>query len=191
VSSEVFPNVPNGLFSGLRAITSQNYTEANVKNGLQYEAASVVTSLAPGANLDVIFITGNKPVIVKGRNVKFNGLQLSIRVYRAPAYTGGTPISAFNFNDISPIATTVTILGGTTVSDPGVEFGAPTYELGSSGGKDAPAATSSVLGLERILRPNTVYLQRTTNTDATTQLVASSFTWYEGPPDLPLTGPLP
>ena len=191
MASEVFPNVPNGLFSGTRAITSQNYTEANVKNGLQFEAASAITSLAVAGFLDVIFITGSKPVIVKGRNIKFNGLLLSVRVYRAPTYTGGTPLSAFNLNDIAPIASTVTILGGAVVTNVGTEFGAPTFEIGSSGGKDAPASTYSVSGIERILRPNTTYLQRTLNIDVAVQSVCSALTWYEGPTDLPITGPLP
>jgi len=191
MAREVWPGLPDGLFSGTRATTIQNYTEANVKNGVQFEISSPVTSLAAGANLDVIFITGSKPVIIKGRTIKFNGVFLTTRVYRDPSYTGGTPVTPFNLNDINPVDTTVQVISGATVSSPGTEFGAPTYEIGSSGIGNVQISTYSTQGIERELRPNTVYLQRTTNGDGTAQSVTGALTWYEGAPDLPLTGPLP
>jgi hypothetical protein len=191
VASEVWPNVPNGLFSGTRAMTVQGYIEANVKNGVQYESSSPVTLLGAGANIDTIFITGSKPVIIKDRIVKFNGVFLTTKVYRAPAYTGGTPRVSYNLNDITPVVSTVQIIGGATVTDVGTEFGAATYDIGSTGIGNVQISTYSATGVERILRPNTVYLQRITNEDAAAQSVAGTLTWYEGVTDLPLTGPLP
>lgn len=191
MAREVWPGLPDGLFSGLRAETIQNYVEANVKNGLQFESSSAPVSLAAAGNIDTIFITGNKPVIIKSRTVKFNGILLVTRVFRAPTYTGGTPATFYNLNDIGPVASTVTILGGATVTGTGTEFGAPTYDIGSSGLGNVQISTYSTTGVERVLRPNTVYLQRITNGDASAQLVSGALTWYEGAPDLPLTGPLP
>lgn len=191
MATEVFPGLPVGLFNGNRAITQQNYTEANVKNGSQFELSSAPVSLSAGANLDLVFITGNVPVIIKGRTVKFNGILLTTRVYRAPTYTGGAPVTPFNLNDINPNATTVQILAGATVTSPGIEFGAPTYEIGSAGLGNVQISTYSTLGVERVLRPNTVYLQRTTNDDTSAQLVTGALTWYEGFTDLPITGPFP
>lgn len=191
MAREVWPGLPDGLFSGTRAETIQNYTEANVKNGLQFESSSPVTSLAAAGNADTIFITGSKPVIIKSRTVKFNGILLVTRVFRAPTYTGGTPVTFYNLNDIGPVASTVTILSGATVTSAGTEFGSPTYDIGSSGIGNVQISTYSTTGVERVLRPNTVYLQRITNNDVAAQLVSGSLTWYEGTPDLPLTGPLP
>lgn len=191
MASEVFPGLPNGLFAALRAITTQGYTEGNVKNGVQFEISSPPVSLGAAGNLDTIFITGSKPVLIKGRSVKFNGVLLTTRVYRAPTYTGGTPATVYNLNDINPVATSVLVLTGATVTGVGVEFGAPTYDIGSVGIGGSSISTYATTGIERALRPNTVYLQRITNDDGSAQLVSGSLTWYEGNFDLPLTGPLP
>ncbi len=192
MAREVWPHVPDGLFSGTRAITYQNYVEANVKNGVQFEVSAPPVSLAALAFRDTIFITGSKAVIIKERSVKFNGVLLETHVYRAPEYSGGTPATIYNLNDINPVATTVTVLGGATVTNVGIEFGAPTYDIGSTGIGTVQVSTLSIGGAERVLRPNTVYLQRITNMDASaSQLVTGALTWYEGPTDLPLTGPLP
>lgn len=184
--AELWPYVPYGLYLGTRAMTQQGYTEANVKNGLQFESSSGHVVLTPGATHDVIFITGAKPVIIKGRQIKFNGILLSTRVYRDPIYTGGTPVTPFNMNDINPEATTVQLLSGATITDPGTEFGAPTFELGSSGIGNEQISVYNFTGVERILRPNTVYLQRTTNLDASNQTIVGVLTWYEGTPDFPV-----
>lgn len=191
MASEVWPGLPDGLFSGMRAMTSQSFIEANVKNGRVFEASSAPVSLAAAGNLDIILITGNTPVIVKDRKIKFNGVLLTTRIFRAPTYTGGSLLTAYNLNDTSSAVSSVQILGGVAVSATGTEFGAPTYEIGSSGLGSSQLSTFSTPGTERILRPNTVYLQRTTNGDATPYLVSGALIWYEGPIDLPLTGPLP
>lgn len=183
--SELWPFVPYGLYLGTRAITQQNYVEANVKNGVQFESSSGHVVLAAGANHDVVFITGDKPVIIKGRIMKFNGVLLSTRIYRAPTYTGGTPAAVYNLNDIDPVASTVQLLFGATVTDAGTEFGAPTFELGSSGLGNEQTSVYSFSGIERVLRPNTAYLQRTTNLDGVNQTIVGSLTWYEGTPDFP------
>lgn len=191
MAREVWPNVPDGLFSGTRAMTQQNYVEANVKNGVQFEVAAPPLSLGGGLSRDTIFITGSKPVIIKDRFVKFNGILLETHIYRAPTYTGGTPATIYNLNDINPVATTVQVLTGATVTNVGTEFGAPTYDIGSAGIGNVQLSTYSLSGAERILRPDTTYLQRILNADIAAQLITGYLTWYEGEPDLPLTGPLP
>ncbi len=178
--------IPTGSFTGNRAITAQSYTEANVKNGVQYEVSALNSAVAAAGNVDVIFITGSKPVIVKARQLTFNGLAAVARVYRAPTYTGGTPISTYNLNDRNPVASTVTVLTGATVTAVGTEFGAPTYMLGTTAGVgQAVTTTFSVAGQERILRPNTTYMLRLTNTSANPQDFTSYLSWYEGGTDLP------
>lgn len=179
--------IPTGAFSGLRAITFQNYVEANVKNGVQYEISSDNLSLANGANIDVIFTTGANPVVIKNRLVKFNGTHLTTRVYRAPTYTGGTITPYFNLNDRNPVAGSVVIRTGATVTVVGTEFGAPTFDIGSAGQGNSSLSTYSTLGIERLLAPNTTYLQRITNDSGAAQEVSSYLTWFEGNTDLPLS----
>lgn len=178
--------IPPGAFAGTRALTFQNYIEANVKNGVQYEISSDNLSVANGGNIDVIFTTGANPIVIKNRLVKFNGTHLTTRVYRTPAYTGGSITPYFNLNDRNPVAGTVVIRTGVTVTAPGTEFGAPTYDVGSAGQGNSSLSTYSTLGIERLLAPNTTYLQRITNDSGATQEIASYLTWYEGQTDLPL-----
>lgn len=186
VARDAWPNVPKGLYSGTRAVTQQSYTEANVKNGVQFEVSSPHATLAAGASQDVIFITGDVPVLIKGRFLKFNGVLLSTNVYRAPTYTGGTPVTVYNLNDRFPVPSTVQVLSGPTVSNVGTQFGATTYDLGSTGLGNEQLSVYSTPGVERVLRPNTTYLLRITNLDGDSQIVTSSLTWYEGETDFPL-----
>lgn len=178
--------IPSGAFAGTRALTFQNYIEANVKNGVQYEISSDTLSLANLSSIDVIFTTGANPVVIKNRLVKFNGTHLTTRVYRTPTYTGGSIAPYFNLNDRNPIAGTVVIRSGATVTAPGTEFGAPTYDIGSAGQGNSSLSTYATLGIERLLAPNTTYLQRITNDSGAAQEVSSYLTWFEGGTDLPL-----
>jgi hypothetical protein len=108
-------------------------------------------------------------------------------VYRAPTYTGGTIVPYFNMSDINPIAGGVTIRSGATVTVPGTEFGAPTYDIGSTNVGNTSVSTYAVQGIERVLRPNTTYLLRVTNDSPAIQRVVSYLTWYEGGLDFPST----
>lgn len=180
--------MPVGLFAGTRAITVQNYIEANVKNGVQYEISANVAALGIGANIDTIFTTGAKPVVIKSRIVKFNGTSLATRVYRAPTFTGGTIAPYFNLNDRNPVTGSVVVRSGATVSAPGVEFGAPTFDIGSDGQGNSSLSTYAVTGIERLLAPNTTYLQRVTNDSPAIQRVSTYLTWFEGDTDLPVGG---
>lgn len=172
-------------FRGLRALVTMSYTEANIKNGLQFEASGLAATLATGANFDVEFQTGVKPVIVKGRQISFTGTQITATVFEAPTTSGGTAVTAYNMNRINPVATTCTIKTGVTVTATGTQISAPTYGIGSAGNGNNVRGTFAIDGAERILKPNTKYLLRITNNDAATQKAAAVFSWYEGTPDLP------
>lgn len=175
-------------FVGLRAPTIQFYTEANVKNGLQFEASFDNPGVeATTGQVNAIFITGAKPVIVKARIIDFTGKKIRASVYRTPTYTGGTPIPIYNLNDIGPVTTTVSVLSGATITAPGTQFGAPNTVYGSDLQGNSVQGTFAVTGQERILRPNTTYLLRIENLGDTPSNIAGYLTWYEGEPDLPAT----
>lgn len=178
---------PAGLFVGLRAMTTQSYTEANVKNGLQFECGTTINTIAAGANLDILFITGAKPVIVKSRSISFSGAGIVATVYEGTTTSAaGSTLAVSNLSRINPIPTTATVTQGPTVTAIGNLISAPNSAVGSTTQGQNILGTFSVGGAERVLKPNTTYLLRVNNTDSSSAKVAVYFSWYEGTPDLPL-----
>lgn len=176
---------PPGAFTGTRALTTQSYTEANVKLGTQFETASLNSSLSAGANFDIIVKTGALPITVKSRQIAFTGTGMTARVYKGTSYAGGTPVAVFNLSDRVANPSTVTVLSAPTISSVGTEFGAPTFGIGTEGSGNRPVSTYSVPGIERSLAANSTYLLRITNDDIASQKVSAYLTFYEGNTDLP------
>lgn len=178
-----------GIFSGTKAFVTQSYVEANAKNGLQYEYSGIGTlAKSPDAGYitNAILKTGAKPVIIKAREIRFNGVGVTAQVFEAPTYTGGTAQPIYNLSRLNPAPTTVQVLTGITLTADGTEISAPTYGVGGTGVGNSTVGTFAVQGAERILKPNTSYLLRITNRDtAAAATVATYATWYEGTPDLP------
>lgn len=186
VVNEAARGFPDGVFTGLRATTVQGYIEANVKNGTQFEFSALVPSLAPAATVGTIMVTGAKPVIIKDRQLRFDGEQITAQVFRTPTYTGGVAQPIYNLTDISPQATTVSIVSGATITANGTEVGAPTYAIGSTSPGASTSASYATNGSERVLRPNTAYLLLVTNSGTDTTKISAYITWFEGTPDFPL-----
>lgn len=179
--------IPADAFIGQAAMTVQSYTEANVKNGLQFEYSfDAVAVTATTGKVSAIFLTGTKPVIVKARIIDFTGKKIRARVFRAPVYTGGTPNTPYNLNDTVISPSTVSVISGATISNDGVEFGAPNTIYGSDLQGNSVQGTFAVTGQERILRPMTAYHLMIENLGDTTSNISGYLTWYEGRTDLPL-----
>jgi len=66
-------SAPKGAYEGVRAITTQTYTEANSKLGAEHEGSTLLIAVAGGAENDTIFLTGAKTVSLKGRVIGFTG----------------------------------------------------------------------------------------------------------------------
>lgn len=177
---------PSGLFSGLRAITMQNFIEANVKNGVQYEVSAFNPAVAAGANSDVIIVTGTKPIIIKAREVQFTGAKIELHGYVNPVFTGGGNIPYYNLNTRNPVTGQALFKAGMTVTSVGTEVMAPTYGLGSAVAGPSTSSSVRVSGSERLLAANSTFLFRTTNTDIAAQAISTYATWFEGDTDLPL-----
>lgn len=178
---------PAGLFTGLRAMTVQNYVEANVKNGLQFEFGTQAMTVAASANMDVLFVTGSKSVIIKDRAVSFNGAGVTAVVYESPTVsTNGTALFVGNLSRIAPQATTIAAYQGPTITSVGTQISAPNASIGSTAQGQSVVGTFSTGGAERILKSNTSYLLRITNNDTSSCKISAYVTWYEGTPDLPL-----
>ena len=177
---------PTGTYEGLRAITAQSYTEVNVKTGSQFEASLFRPALGAAGTVAVAIITGDKPVIMKAVQISLDGSGVTLQIFKDPAYSAGNSVDIFNLTEINPMATTVTMTDDVTVTDPGTEIAAPLYYIGSTQPGVGSGGTSGVVGLERVLEPNSVYLIRATSRDTAAQDVSNYMTWYEGEPDLPL-----
>ena len=181
--------IPGEAFKGLRAITSQSYTEANVKNGVQWEIGLYNAALPSLGVSDIIVITGSIPILLKGRALRFDGLGIFTSTFESPEYTGGTPLPFYNLNHRNQAVPEVQILGGATVTDDGTKLSSDKYFLGSTiAGNNVSASEGfEATGEEFLFDANTTYLFKITSIDgADAQRVFSYVTWYEGDTDLPI-----
>lgn len=190
---------------GLRALTVQFYTEANVKNGLQFSASTYFTGLAAGTTVDIIVVTGDTPVIVKAQYIAVRDTDSDILSdwYLNPTYSGGANITLgiYNQTEISPQPTTITLFGPTptnaaagdftlnastkpTITAVGTKIQPTIATLGTSSIGGGHNSRNTLVGLEQVLAPNSVYLYRRTVRSAVGAMFGFS-TWYEGSPDLP------
>lgn len=184
-------DAPKGLYTGSAAITTQPYTEANVKNGLQFylrAAWPLADVIVAGASRKIRVSTGVKPVIVKLREVAYVAEQLTLNLFSAPVgVSGGTPLTIHNYNRVNGVASTVTATKNVTTTSDGTPFdaGDPEYFFGSA---NAPQRQSSAIafGRERILPANTTFLVVLTNSGTGDARASYFLDWFEGAPDLPL-----
>lgn len=190
-SDDPIPMIPDGTFVGLRAITTQPYTEANVKNGLQFDLranwplSDVIGTLT---SRKISFTTGAKTVLVKLREFQFIAEEMTLRLFKDPVITvAGTPLSINNYNSRNPVASTVTAAKNVTTSSDGTEFNAADYEAFFGTQANPQRVQSTALqGRERILLPNTTYLVVITNTGTGDARAEYHLDWYEGGTDLPI-----
>lgn len=185
--------IPPGAFTGLRAITVQPYTEANVKNGLQYNIRAVwplSDTIASGTSRKVWFKTNSKPVIVKLREFQYIAEELRIELFASPTgVSGGTDLVVHNYNGVSPVATTVQAKKNVTITSNGTPFdhSDPEYFFGGAVDPQRQATSSIPVGRERILPANSEFAVVITNTGASSARVQYFLDFFEGGTDLPLS----
>lgn len=154
--------VPIGLYQGIEATPVQTYSEINSKKGEQHYLQIALPVLA-SSSVKIAFTTGSKPVIVKQRDFTARGEQISIQVFKAPeGVTGGTAVPVYNFNDRNPVAATVTVKSGVTVTSNGTTWGDPQTLYGVNQQSQRVGQIISS-GSERILAANKTYLVVITN----------------------------
>lgn len=180
--------LPDYVATGGRAINTQSYTESNTKLGTQFYMQFYNASLAAAGTYNIVFTTGSKIALVKDRVLYTNGTNVSVQLFKGPTgVSGGTPITVQNYNDINPVATTVGIVGGATVTGAGTSWGDPAHVWNASANGQAQQSGSGLAPRgDRVLLPNKSYLIRVVNNDATNATPFDYFlTWFEGTPDLP------
>lgn len=180
--------VDESLRNGTQAVIVQSYTEANVKNGLQYYMRLHAASVAVAGVLNLRFQTGAKPVIIKAREVSFNATNIVEYVAQeGGTYTGGSAVSVENENRVNPVPSTVLLSTGGTIGGTPVVFRRKRiYSAGSTTGGSSKVGTD-VLGRETVLKPNTLYTVTLTNVAGATAEIQLELSWFEGTPDLPIT----
>lgn len=190
---------PSGAFVGLRALTVQPYSEANVKNGVQYYARAawpasdpIVTGAAGARKIWVK--TGAKQVLVKLRDFQYVAEELQLQIFRGPTgVVGGTDLTIHNYNAVNPVASTVLAKKNVTTTTDGVEIDGNDFEYFF--GESTAGNRSSVSipqGRERVLPPNTEFIVKIQNNSSgggSAARVQYYLDWYEGGTDLPAVNP--
>lgn len=172
--------VSSDVYNGNKGLTTQSFTEANVKNGVQYELSLYEEAFL--GTTDTVVVTGPLPVIIKAQSYLFDGLGARTTIYKDPIYTGGTPVTYYNKNLYKPVLGESVILSGATISSEGTQGSAQQIHLGSEGVGNTVFSTSGqdAQGLETVLAPNTTYLFRRISLDSSAQKMFVYSTWYEG-----------
>lgn len=185
---------PAGVFEGLRAITTQPYTEANVKNGTQFyirAAWPLSDTISSGSERLVYFATGAEKVTVKLREFSYIAEELYIKLWQGPTgVTGGTDLDINNYNSVNPnetIADDIVAKKNVTVTTKGTEFGGsdPEYYFGANSVGNR-VQSSIPEGRERILPPNTEFIVEIGNTGSGAARAQYFIDFYVGELDLPL-----
>lgn len=168
------------VYTGLKALTVQPFIESNVKNGTQWEVSFENNSVAAGANIDSVMTTGNQYVLIKSRLISFTGSEIEASVYKNPTFTGGSNLPIYNLNTTFTSSPLAILKSGVTVSAVGTEIAAKTHAYGSDTNVNQAIGSYNVVGIERVLQPNTSYLLRIQNQAATSIKIAGYITFYEG-----------
>lgn len=179
--------LPSDVVGGGFAVSIQEYTALNCKRGTQYDAATYLSALADGGNVDYILEVGDLPILFKGRSVSFTSTAIRLEAYKSPVYSGGSAVPYYNLNTWEPVPGLAVLRSGITVNNVGTKCRPDMTLLGSSvqGNSVAANVGAEVPGLEIVLQPNTAYLLRSVNLGAVCAYSSYS-TWYEGPLDTKL-----
>lgn len=180
-----FNSIDPRVYAGTQGLTIQPFTEANCKNGVQFETSSYLASLGANQSTYAIFRTTSKFALLKNRQISYTGKGVTADVFINPTFTGGTTLPAYNLRlDSFAQAQTVQILSGITLGSLGTQIAASTVGIGTAGQGSNTVGTFSGFGqqgIERVIPPNTTLLLRITNRDTVACELSTYATWYEGP----------
>jgi len=175
-------NIMIQVVNSLKAFCVQTYDEANKKQGVQWEASRMVT-VSSEAVVTSILQVGALPVDLKKREFAYRQAGVIARIYKNPSYTGGVEDPLYNMSTSGGLPLTK-LLTGFTLTDNGVQCGAPIYAIGPDTNQTTGSSTSSY-ATNRILEPNTSYLLTIESLDSANQEVAARIEFYEGELDFP------
>lgn len=184
-------DAPNDkLYVGDAAMTIQTFLESNVKRGLQYYIQYNLPQLAANTSHKILFRTGAKQVLIKAREFYGIGQFINLQIFRLPTVTPatGSPITVENYDDVAPVPTTVTVLGGVTAPSNGTPWGGPQRLFGAATAGQR-AGSGLAPGGDRRCKAFSDYLIVAGNADTGGSSTADAdyfLSWYEGESDIPL-----
>ncbi len=186
-SHDAISMIPDGSFTGIRAICTQPYDEMNKKRGAQWEASRLITIAddTPASNAYSIIQTGSLTVDLKARVFGYTGLGVIGRIYKNPTYSGGTNDPWYNMRTGADGQPLTKLLTGFTLTNSGTKCGADIFAIGPESNQ-ARGHSPSEFARNRILEPNTAYLLEIQSRDPAQQVVTARLEMYEGILDWPI-----
>ncbi len=181
---QALPSVSKLVITIIRSIQpspviyTQLYRERISRQGSMFTASRRVTDVPANSNVDSLFVTGSKQIVLNSRIIGYTGKGVVASIYRGATYTGGTAADVQNPNDVDPATATATLLTGATITDIGQLTVAPSYSEGNSSNQ-GQGNSQAVLGENIIMQANTAYLLRITSLDSSTQNVNAFISWIE------------
>lgn len=159
-------------------VGSRSLTEFNVGQGKEYEYFQFA-NLASSASMDIIFQpTVGSIMRFKDEVVSFNDEFCDFQIFENPTFTGGSAGNIFNLNNKIQLPSGVTVLEGSTVTDPGTAVSVPFRYIGSTGQGQQASAAQGIGGLDRVMSDTDEYLLRVTNPNSQTMDVSIFVTWF-------------
>ncbi len=161
----------------LSSVTSLSAVQVmGLKQSTTFEASRYQSVLATVSNMDTVFTTGSKPVVLFSRLASKSGDSISLTIYSGPTFTGQVLVPDYCLNQVSPSVSTANAFTA-TVSAPGTQIASTQYLL-SSGllGLGGGSSTGS-LGGALYLPANTSFLFRIYNPLLAAQAVFFQVMW--------------
>ncbi len=168
---------------GSFALTTQNYTELNVKKGQQFFFVDVTLGIPGDGGTKEYLVRTTEPVILKQRIYKTNTNDVDYEVFVGGTLNitdPGTPAIIRNANGVNPNTTNLQGFEDPVYTGEGflidLDWIPGSFEAGNrtNGG-------FSTEGYEKIIPGNTDLLIRFTNNSIDTLKLYYYLTWYEGP----------
>lgn len=178
---------PEGIYEGLRAMTFQEYSEANKKNATQFAASRLITATNTTTQYDSILVLGDKPIDLKSREFAYTGLGVIADIFENPTYTiTGETDPVYSANGITASNFDFLLYAGVafTLSTTGTKFAPTIYAIGPTS-QQSKGQPNGLYGSNYILSPNKSYLLRFSSRDTQSQEIAVRIEGYNGFLDLP------
>jgi hypothetical protein len=163
-------------------MVTQTYDSINIKRGLQFELPVLFDPSIPGTPKFILAEIGEKPIIIKTREINTDG-GMEYRPWRGATYTKGALIDrVVNLNGTSATENTTKFYDVSGVS----LAGAVDFDIVKS---TNDSGTNRQLGqfpqgIERVVPPGATILIEFRNVQSQDIWVTFTTTWYEGPTDI-------
>jgi hypothetical protein len=151
---------------------------AYIHEGIFYEAYAKTTLATAGTTTIALTTPANKYLHQNPSRVVTNADNLTITVYEAQTYTGGTAITPVNHNRNSSNTSGATIRSSATATATGTAI-QQIYIGGGTGSGSTRSGSDFGNFNEWILKPKTTYLYVITNGSTSSNTVQINFAWYE------------